>query len=281
MANAGSLLDEARSHLGYVEGKGNNTPFGEWSGFQNQAWCCSFTSYCLSKVGLSMGHIAYCPTAVAWYRNRNQLFSKPMPGDQMLIYFSGRYAHTGFVEVVDGNYVTTIEGNTDVAGGFSGGKVMRKRRLWKGTKNVFGRPAYTSEPAYTPKPAPTVSTPLEETPMAQVITRPQGGYVVLQGKDGGIFSYEGAPFFGSLPSLGVHEEAVGLAWTKTGNGYWIASKSGAVFSCGDAAYKGGLNTIDADGNRIPVGIVADGDGYRVVTQDPSGDASPYDHYGFA
>jgi hypothetical protein len=120
-----------------------------------------------------------------------------------------------------------------------------------------------------------------DKPVAQVIHRPQGGYVVLQTKDGGVFDY-GAGFHGSLVGQGSGP-AAGLAFTPSGNGYWIVQEDGAVFSYGDAEYKGGMNTDEMKphlGPRLIVGIEAKGNGYEIVTFDPSNDGSPYDSYAF-
>lgn len=284
MASAGDALNKARSYLGFVEGPANNeSPFGAWSGYNFQPWCSSFTSYILDAVGVGHGKIAYVPSSVAFYRNKGALFTTPQPGDLFHLYYAnlGRYGHVGFVEKVDGDYVVTVEGNSNSSGSRTGGMVCRNRRLWRGTKTVFGRPAYTSPPVYVPVPAPLVPRPLEETPVAVTVPRPQGGYLVLQNSDGGVFTYDGAPFYGSVPGVtpgGV--KTVDAAWTPSGLGYWILGADGGVFGFGDADYSGGLNAVDYDGNRKPIGIVTKGNGYAIVTQDPSGDSSPFDEYLF-
>lgn len=142
-------------------------------------------------------------------------------------------------------------------------------------------PTFTPDSVIEQAPAPAEVN--ERTDMAVAITvpRPQGGYVVLQTRDGGVFTYDNAPFFGSL--VGVSQgPAVGLAWTPSGGGYWILDSHGAVFSFGDAPYHGGVNAgplVEAFGRRIPVGLVALADWtYAIVGQDLSGDASPFDSY---
>lgn len=122
----------------------------------------------------------------------------------------------------------------------------------------------------------------ERTDLVPAITipRPQGGHAVLQTRDGGVFMYD-APFYGSL--VGVSPgPATALAWTASGEGYWVLQGDGAVFSFGDAQYHGGVNAgprKEHFGDRVPIGIVARPDGtYDVVGQDVSGDASPFDHY---
>jgi hypothetical protein len=284
MGNAGHALDGARSWLGFVEGPGiNETLFGQWSGFNFQPWCASFASYVLDQAGTSIGKMAYVPTVVVFFRDQGRLFTTPVPGDVFNVWFplKNRYAHCGFVEKVDGDYIVTVEGNTNVAGSRTGGGVFRLRRLWRGTKMVFGRPNYTGTPIFVPVPPPPGPFPFEEVHVAVTIPRSQGGYAVLKSADGGVFAYDNAPFFGSLPGIvpgGV--KVVDLAWTPTGLGYWILGADGAIFAFGDAVYKGALNNVDFDGDRLPIGIVAKDAGYIIVTLDPSGDNTPFDPFFF-
>lgn len=113
------------------------------------------------------------------------------------------------------------------------------------------------------------------------IPRPQGGFVVLQTRDGGVFDF-GAGFHGSLPGIGVEGPAVGLTWTPDGGGYWILDARGDVHPFGNAVDHGGVNEgplVEHFGNRVPVGLVASPDfTYDVVGQDLSGDGSPFDAY---
>jgi hypothetical protein len=106
---------------------------------------------------------------------------------------------------------------------------------------------------------------------------PSNGLVVA-GADGGVFAYDGAGYFGSLPGLGVTpaEPITGIAVTPTGNGYWLVGEDGGVFAFGDAPFLGSLPghpDWDAGGPNDPVvGIAAwagdgtpdNGNGYTVV-----------------
>lgn len=122
----------------------------------------------------------------------------------------------------------------------------------------------------------------ERTDMAPAITVPriQGGYAVLQTRDGGVFNYD-SPFFGSLVGI-APGPFVAFTWTISGKGYWILDSHGAVFAFGDATYHGGLNEgtlVEHFGNRIPIGLVPYPNGtYDIIGQDLSGDNTPFDSY---
>lgn len=109
------------------------------------------------------------------------------------------------------------------------------------------------------------------------VPRSQGGFIVV-GQDGGVFAFDGAPFYGSMYGTGAH--VIAGTWTPSGNGYWLLGDDGGVFSFGDAVYHGGLNGSPDLGNRKPIGIAAEGNGYAIVALDPSNDGSPFDTYRF-
>ena len=68
-----------------------------------------------------------------------------------------------------------------------------------------------------------------------------GGYW-LSASEGGVFSYAGAPFFGSLPGLGITPASpvATLATSPTGNGYWMTGADGGIFTFGDAGFFGSM-----------------------------------------
>jgi hypothetical protein len=85
-------------------------------------------------------------------------------------------------------------------------------------------------------------------------------------RDGGIFSFGDVPFYGSLPSRGVRAtNAVGMAPSPSGKGYWIARADGSVYAFGDAQDFGYYTPSPCD----PVaGIFANPkvQGYRLLLQ---------------
>lgn len=212
MSTALDLLAFADSFAGFVEGPGNNeTPFGEWAHAQFQPWCQSYASFCLDHVGLGIGKVSYCPTGVAWYRDHGQLHSTPEVGDEFYLWFpsKNRYAHTGFVRKVDGEWIITREGNSNAAGSRTGGACVTLRRQWAGTRTVFGRPHYTTAPA--PKPEQPLPTPsVQEDPMVVIPAwaKPQQGrwphfrlVPVTDDTSARVLAYPGAPLMSGLDKI--------------------------------------------------------------------------------
>ncbi len=106
------------------------------------------------------------------------------------------------------------------------------------------------------------------TPSAPSPAVPEAGYWMV-GRDGGIFSFGGAHFHGSLPALRVRvSDVVGIAPTADGGGYWMVGRDGGVFDFGDATFHGSLPGLHVSVHDV-VGIVptADGRGYWMVGSD--------------
>jgi hypothetical protein len=88
----------------------------------------------------------------------------------------------------------------------------------------------------------------------------------MTGADGGVFAFGGAPFEGSLPSLGFAvNDIVGMAATPTGRGYWLVGADGGVFAFGDAPYLGSLpGNRTAASDIVGITTTPSGDGYWLV-----------------
>lgn len=155
MTTAEQVLAVARAELGVVEGPGsNNVKYNTWfyggpvKG-DNYAWCAVFVSWVAANSGAVdlFPRSGYCPSVVAAWKAKGQWGTTPRVGAQVVFEWPsmGRPCHTGIVESVrpDGS-VVTIEGNTDVAGGRTGGRVMRQVRR----ANIvgYGYPAYENAP---------------------------------------------------------------------------------------------------------------------------------------
>jgi len=87
----------------------------------------------------------------------------------------------------------------------------------------------------------------------------------LVAKDGGVFSFGGAPFYGSLGGRRLNAPVVGMVSANDGTGYWLVSSDGGVFSFGSAQFYGstGGQRLDAP----VVGIASTYAGYYLVGAD--------------
>jgi hypothetical protein len=85
--------------------------------------------------------------------------------------------------------------------------------------------------------------------------------------DGGVFTYAGAPFYGSMGGRPLNAPIVGIAPTPTGAGYWLVGADGGVFAFGDAGFYGSMAGKAL--NKPVVGIAAtkSGNGYWLAASD--------------
>lgn len=170
---AKKLIAIAVSQIGYHEkasnanlddptansGSGNWTKYardlaraGYYNGNKNgYAWCDVFVDWCfwiLADRDARLGQTIECQTGDCgadclfsrqYYQQQGRLFSTPEPGDQVFFTQNGEICHTGIVETVNGNRITTIEGNT------SDQVARRSYALGNGYIKDFGRPKYEPE----------------------------------------------------------------------------------------------------------------------------------------
>ncbi len=86
----------------------------------------------------------------------------------------------------------------------------------------------------------------------------------MVGQSGGVFSFGGAQFYGSMGGKALNRPIVGIASTPDGGGYWEVASDGGVFSFGDARFYGSTSGVPL--NQPIVGLVAtrSGEGYWEV-----------------
>lgn len=127
------VIEIAAGEVGYLEkksnaslydktanaGSGNYTKY--WAdikpSYQGQPWCAAFVTWCFirafgvenTKKLLKHYPYVYCPTMASLFI----LNANPKVGDIVIFYRNGTFAHTGIVTGVNGDYFTTIEGNTN------------------------------------------------------------------------------------------------------------------------------------------------------------------------
>jgi hypothetical protein len=87
-------------------------------------------------------------------------------------------------------------------------------------------------------------------PITAIIATPDARGYWLIGKDGGVFTFGDAEYYGSTEALGLTTPIVAAAATRTGDGYWLLGEDGGVFAFGDARFFGS----QPDPSRTAVGI---------------------------
>lgn len=130
------FLEIPRKEIGVTENPkdSNKTKYGEWYQMNGVPWCMIFVQWCFSQAGLPLEfRSASCVETLDWWQENHpdKVTGQPKPGDIMIQVKSGGKGHTGIVERVNGNSVTTIEGNTsptDAGSQDNGGCVARKER---------------------------------------------------------------------------------------------------------------------------------------------------------
>lgn len=95
-------------------------------------WCMAFVYWCVSKACAESGtkNPLYKTGGVLLQLQKSKALSNKIPtvGSIFIMDYGNGTGHTGIVERIEGNYVHTIEGNTNGAGSRVGGTVMRQKR---------------------------------------------------------------------------------------------------------------------------------------------------------
>jgi hypothetical protein len=100
-----------------------------------------------------------------------------------------------------------------------------------------------------------------------VVADPTGHGYWIVAADGGVLSYGGALFYGSLGGLPLNAPIVGMAATHDGGGYWLVAADGGVFAFGDAVFHGSLGGMPLNAPIVGMTGTADGGGYWLVAAD--------------
>ena len=106
----------------------------------------------------------------------------------------------------------------------------------------------------------------------------EDGYWLL-GRDGGVFSFGEAAFYGSTGDLRLNRPVVGMAAVPDGRGYWFVASDGGVFSFGSARFFGSTGDIRLNQPIVGMASTPSGRGYWLVASDGGifsfGDAAFY------
>ena len=126
------MIQTAKAEVGYLEKRsnskldnktanaGDNNYTKYWRdimpSYQGQPWCAAFVSWVLmqafgkDKANKMLKHwpYVYVPTLASLFAN----YANPQVGDIVMFKHGGLFTHTGIVTGVNGDYFTTVEGNT-------------------------------------------------------------------------------------------------------------------------------------------------------------------------
>lgn len=138
------LIGVAMTQVGYIEGENNDTKYGDWMGYPNQAWCAMFITWCAEQAEIppsvmdpsAWAHPRYGQGfGIPYYHGTEYT---PKRGD---LFFKEDFSHVGIVYGVEGEDALTIEANTNDDGSAEGYTVLlRKRKI---AECYFGLPQYT------------------------------------------------------------------------------------------------------------------------------------------
>ena len=183
----------------------------------------------------------------------------------------------------DGSYVTSVApscfGN---AGAFNWGGLMQiiaanaqdatVDRFPDGEGNYFGpiqKPGATPAPPTTrpggnPAPVPTTTTTAPAPIVVSPVTSNEGFW--LLGRDGGVFSFGTAQFYGSIGNLGQNRQIVSMAAKPDGTGYWFVGADGGIFAY-KAPFWGSTGGVRLTKPIVGMASTPSGRGYWLVASD--------------
>jgi peptidoglycan hydrolase-like protein with peptidoglycan-binding domain len=89
----------------------------------------------------------------------------------------------------------------------------------------------------------------------------------LLARDGGVFSFGDAAFYGSTGAMRLNSPVVGMAATPSGHGYWLVARDGGIFSFGDAAFHGSTGGMRLNASIVGMAATPTGHGYWLAARD--------------
>ncbi|MGA2519814.1 MAG: alkaline phosphatase family protein [Acidimicrobiales bacterium] len=118
----------------------------------------------------------------------------------------------------------------------------------------------------------TVSTPVANTrttpsPAPTTVPDKSGRGYWLVAKDGGVFAFGDAAFYGSTGATHLAAPIVSMAATPDAGGYWLVGSDGGVFAFGDAGYFGSTGAMHLAAPVVSMAPTPDGKGYWLVASD--------------
>jgi hypothetical protein len=85
--------------------------------------------------------------------------------------------------------------------------------------------------------------------------------------DGAVYSFGGAPYFGSMGGQALAKPIIGLTPTPSAGGYWQLSGDGGIFSFGNARFLGSTGAMRLNQPVVGMASTPSGNGYWLVAAD--------------
>ena len=128
--------------------------------------------------------------------------------------------------------------------------------------------AVTTAPAASARDA-TITSPRMAlaAPLVGMAATPSGAGYWQVARDGGIFSFGNAAFYGSTGATRLNKPMLGMERTKSGNGYWLFAQDGGIFAFGDAQFFGSLGGQALSAPIVSMQRTATGNGYWMLGGD--------------
>ena len=119
------LIGVALTQVGYYEGPGNDTKYGEYFNLNYHAWCGLFVSWCAAQAGIpdSVMKKTGIASPQSFGLKQHPAGYVPKSGD---LFFTPSYGHVGIVYYVEGDHFYTLEGNTWDSSGIHGVYIRKK-----------------------------------------------------------------------------------------------------------------------------------------------------------
>jgi hypothetical protein len=111
---------------------------------------------------------------------------------------------------------------------------------------------------------PAATTASADTPTAHVAS--VSAYWLVA-SDGGIFSFGGAPFYGSTGNIHLNQPIVGMAGSANSSGYWLVAADGGIFSFGNAPFYGSTGNMHLNKPIVGMAAAPNSAGYWLVASD--------------
>lgn len=142
---AARILEVALAEVGTIEEGDNLTKYGKFTKADGLPWCGSFCNWVFAEAGVKVHSVVSTAIGAHKFKETSRWYEQPAIGDLAFMDFPhdgvDRISHVGIVVGIEGNTVTTIEGNTSGSGDQrNGGMVMVKQRTVGKEVVGFGRP---------------------------------------------------------------------------------------------------------------------------------------------